>query len=215
MVNNCRETFPWAGRFSCLKQRIRAAARELDDKEEEFWMAGLLPPRLLLLLYGQNITTTSFPLPLYLICKLQYKVLLLLPSRAEMVVYHILKCLARLRISQNHPSPFFFWKSYIQWHGERKKDYFRHEYDMLLLWCCYLKSRMGHFRPTFWAGKKNQTFLSFIVCIQSWFFCLLRTTSSSLGYSGLAYRVPQILLFSFKVSPSFRQKGWMQSSISV
>ena len=106
MVNNCRETFPWAGRFSCLKQRIRAAARELDDKEEEFWMAGLLPPRLLLL-YGQNITTTSFPLPLYLICKLQYKVLFLLPSRAEMVVYHILKCLARLRISQSiHPPSF-------------------------------------------------------------------------------------------------------------
>ena len=70
-------------------------------------MAGLLPPRLLLLLYGQNITTTSFPLPLYLICKLQYKVLLLLPSRAEMVVYHILKCLARLMISQSiHPPSF-------------------------------------------------------------------------------------------------------------
>ena len=29
---------------------------------------------------------------------------------------------------------------------------------MLLLWCCYLKSRMGHFRPTFWARKKTRHF---------------------------------------------------------
>ena len=48
-----------------LQQRIRA--HTANELVEEFWMAGLL-----LLLYGQNITTTSFPLLLFHLYKLQY-----------------------------------------------------------------------------------------------------------------------------------------------
>ena len=44
--------------FRVSSRGLEPTPRELVDKEEEFWMAGLL------LLYGQNITTTSFPLPL-------------------------------------------------------------------------------------------------------------------------------------------------------
>ena len=132
-------------------------------------MAGLLPPRLLLLLYGQNITTTSFPLPLYLICKLQYKVLFLLPSRAEMVVYHILKCLARLRISQSiHPPSFSENHIFSDMEKEKKITF-----DTRLCFCYDVAIRRvaaGWVTsdPLFRARKKNlQTFLSFIVCIQS------------------------------------------------
>ena len=215
MVNNCRETFPWAGRFSCLQQRIRAAARELDDKEEEFWMAGLLPPRLLLLLYGQNITTTSFPLPLYLICKLQYKFLLLLPSRAEMVVYHILKCLARLRISQTiHPPSFSENHIFSDMEKEKKITF-----DTSMICFCYDVAiwRAGWVTsdPLFEQEKKPRHFyLSLCVFSLDSFACWGR---HHLLWAILAWPIesPKILLFSFKVSPSFRQKGWMQSSISV
>ena len=161
MVNNCRETFPWGGRFSCLKQRIRAYTARTSRQGRR--VLNGWPTSFIWSEYYHYIISTST------ISSINCSPTL--PTQSwKMTKKSSWNGVSHTKMSRGlgspHPSPFFLKIIYSVTCRKKKRL-------LSTRWCycfCYDVAiwRAGWVTsdPLFWAGKK-QTFLSFIVCIQS------------------------------------------------
>ena len=105
-----------------------------------------------------------------------------------------------------HPSPFFL-KIIYSVTCRKKKDYFRHADVTASVMMLLSEEQDGSLPTHFFEQEKNRHFY-LSLCV----FSLLLLGEEDIIFSWLfwprlAYRVPKILLFSFKVSPSFRQRA--------